>query len=168
MEADVQAFLEHSGVKGMKWGIRKGPDGVRPAAKALDESWFGRLSKKNTERYVNKKMRKASGEKKRFEDLTPEEKKQHASDVKKMGLGIAAVVIGAAATKLILSQHKSMKIKDVKTLKIGEETSKKILAQRKSYSEIVQKQKRLVSAANQHLRSVDNALDIPIRDRVRL
>lgn len=23
MEADVQSFLEHSGVKGMKWGVRK-------------------------------------------------------------------------------------------------------------------------------------------------
>lgn len=39
---DVDAFLAHHGVKGMKWGVRRGPDGVRPIARTLARSKFGK------------------------------------------------------------------------------------------------------------------------------
>lgn len=52
----VQSFLEHHGVKGQKWGIRRDrKTGVRPLAKTLDESRFGKASKANAERHNAKK-----------------------------------------------------------------------------------------------------------------
>lgn len=31
MDDEVNDFLEHYGVRGQKWGVRRGRDGVRPA-----------------------------------------------------------------------------------------------------------------------------------------
>lgn len=56
----VEDVLEHVGVKGMHWGVRRDPvTGVRPSAKALDESAFGKLAKANVNRYNAKKAAKA-------------------------------------------------------------------------------------------------------------
>lgn len=54
-------FMAHYGVKGMRWGVRRDPEtGVRPIAKALDESWFGRVANANANRYMRKKNTKAA------------------------------------------------------------------------------------------------------------
>lgn len=60
----TEAFLAHYGVKGMKWGVRKqDTTGSRQSmAKRLDESWFGRLSKANVERYNRKVAKKKLAE----------------------------------------------------------------------------------------------------------
>lgn len=50
--------LAHYGVKGMKWGVRKDRRGVRPAARALNDSGFGKLSKANKDRYDRKRAAK--------------------------------------------------------------------------------------------------------------
>lgn len=55
---DVNNFLEHFGVKGMKWGVRRGSDGSRPIARTLDQSKFGKLAKANAARYDAKKKAK--------------------------------------------------------------------------------------------------------------
>jgi hypothetical protein len=55
IDIPVEDVIEHFGVKGMKWGVRRDEKtGVRPAAKALDESAFGRLAKANVRRHDSK------------------------------------------------------------------------------------------------------------------
>ncbi len=54
-------FMAHYGVKGMRWGVRRDPEsGVRPIAKALDESWFGRAAKANVNRHMRRQNTKAA------------------------------------------------------------------------------------------------------------
>lgn len=54
MNDDVEEFLlklEHTGVRGMKWGVRRDPKtGVRPIAKTLDQSKIGKAANANAER----------------------------------------------------------------------------------------------------------------------
>jgi hypothetical protein len=50
-DEEVGAFLEHYGVKGMKWGVRKDKTGVRPIARSLSKSKFGDASRKNADRH---------------------------------------------------------------------------------------------------------------------
>lgn len=51
-EITREQALAHFGVKGMRWGVRRDKTtGIRPIAKSLDESRFGKLSKKNVDRY---------------------------------------------------------------------------------------------------------------------
>lgn len=52
---ELDTHLEHYGVKGMKWGVRRGKDGVRPIARTLDNSRFGQAAKKNVARYESSK-----------------------------------------------------------------------------------------------------------------
>lgn len=54
-------FMAHYGVKGMHWGIRRDREtGVRPIAKAFDESVFGRLANANANRYMRRQNTKAA------------------------------------------------------------------------------------------------------------
>jgi hypothetical protein len=64
---DVDEFiLEHFGTKGMKWGVRRdSKTGVRPIAKTLDESGFGKLAKANADRHDQRGARKAQRQVKR-------------------------------------------------------------------------------------------------------
>jgi hypothetical protein len=56
-----EEFLEHYGVKGMHWGIRRDPKtGIRPIAKSLDESRFGTAAKKNAQRHMDKQTARAT------------------------------------------------------------------------------------------------------------
>lgn len=50
----VGDFLEHYGVMGMHWGIRKDANGVRPLAKSLDESKFGQHVKNRQAKQAKK------------------------------------------------------------------------------------------------------------------
>jgi hypothetical protein len=60
MAMTTDEFLAHYGVKGMHWGIRRDPEtGVRPIAKALDSSRFGRMANKNAERRMSKQRSSA-------------------------------------------------------------------------------------------------------------
>lgn len=60
-------FLAHYGVVGMHWGIRRDPKtGVRPLAKSLDESRFGKLAKANANRYMRKQNTRALAKGKPF------------------------------------------------------------------------------------------------------
>lgn len=57
--SNVDEFLEHFGVMGMRWGVRRDPKtGVRPIAKALDESKFGDAARANAEGHISRKYRK--------------------------------------------------------------------------------------------------------------
>lgn len=70
---DINSFLEHHGIKGQKWGIRRDPKtGIRPIATTLNKNSFGIASKRNVDRH-NKR--------------SPETKRKIAS---------AAVGVGAA------------------------------------------------------------------------
>lgn len=51
-EEDYVDYIEHVGVKGMKWGVRRNPKtGIRPIAKTLNDSRFGRAAQKNVDRH---------------------------------------------------------------------------------------------------------------------
>lgn len=63
-DLDELTTLEHHGVKGMHWGVRRGADGVRPIARALDQSKFGQRAAKNVNKHNNRKIAKAD---KKFE-----------------------------------------------------------------------------------------------------
>lgn len=65
MELTPEAYLQHFGVKGMKWGVRRDPNtGVRPIAKTLNDSRLGDASRRNVERHYNRKAyKKARGDK---------------------------------------------------------------------------------------------------------
>lgn len=67
METDVQAFLEHAGVKGMKWGVRRNSNtGVRPIAKTLSNSKFGKLAQRNVDRHNRAKSQRTEKKKTRI------------------------------------------------------------------------------------------------------
>jgi hypothetical protein len=56
MTDEVEDFLAHYGVKGMRWGVRRDPKtGARPIAVALNDSAFGRLARANNDRYNRNK-----------------------------------------------------------------------------------------------------------------
>lgn len=49
---DLEAFLAHHGVKGQRWGVRRDPKtGIRPIAKTLNDSSFGRATQRNIDRH---------------------------------------------------------------------------------------------------------------------
>ena len=86
----LDELVIHYGVKGMRWGVRKDrsssgsskirrdKDGVRPIAKTLNDSWFGKLANRNAERYANKQAQKnldkLNKQKVAGLDLTPQQK----------------------------------------------------------------------------------------------
>ena len=56
---ESEGELSHYGKKGMKWGVRRGSDGVRPIARTLNDSKFGKMSKANADRYNSSSVGKA-------------------------------------------------------------------------------------------------------------
>ena len=57
----VNEALMHYGVMGMHWGIRRDPKtGIRPIAKSLDQSRFGKMAKANANRHMRKQNTRAA------------------------------------------------------------------------------------------------------------
>lgn len=55
---DELTVLEHVGVKGMRWGVRRDKTtGVRPIAAKLNDSRFGKMANANAQRYMDKQRR---------------------------------------------------------------------------------------------------------------
>ena len=54
---DVEELI-HYGKKGMKWGVRRGSDGVRPIARTMNESKMGKKQNKRALDYGAKKAAK--------------------------------------------------------------------------------------------------------------
>jgi hypothetical protein len=97
-----EAALEHYGVKGMKWGVRRDQSALDRAAgrtKSLDDSWFGKLANKNAQRYMRKQTEK--GQRKAEKLLAKEGKKAKAGNP-------ALVAYGAMVATLIVSQKVMM------------------------------------------------------------
>lgn len=62
-------FLEHYGVKGMKWGVRRdSTTGVRPIAKTLNDSRFGRKANARAAKYGAKQDAKLKARQGRFKN----------------------------------------------------------------------------------------------------
>lgn len=57
---NIQEFLDHHGVKGQKWGVRRNPTtGVRPLANTLDKSKFGKAANANAQRSMSRSDKRA-------------------------------------------------------------------------------------------------------------
>lgn len=86
-DEEIGSFLEHHGVRGMKWGVRRNKQtGVRPIAKTLNDSRLGKLSKRNVDRH---NRQKSQGK---------------VSTSEKIAVGLA-VGLGVAATTAILAKR---------------------------------------------------------------
>lgn len=99
---EAEDFLEHYGVKGMKWGITKKtpPSKKKTLGQKLNQSKFGEISRENSKRY-NAKVKAAKS-------LSPEEqaRKQKIQKVVTIGeiAGTATVMAGAAYLQYLLRQ----------------------------------------------------------------
>lgn len=126
-DEDVDAFLAHYGVKGMRWGVRRDPKtGVRPIAKTLNEGRIGRASKANVDRHnarvnnrkLNKASRRADAKKHETEVETARERVRSGKskrDVKqaKREYKQNKHEIGSREAKKILKKARDQRIKDL-------------------------------------------------------
>ncbi len=92
-DISVEEFLAHYGVLGMHWGVRRNSEtGVRPIAKALNDSKFGKASIANADRY---NARQAAKKSKSTKGLSPGQKKA-------LKIGGAVLLIGGAAAAAVI------------------------------------------------------------------
>lgn len=105
MVVDVDDFLMHYGVKGMKWGIRK-PSSAKnlTLGQKLNRSKFGELSRENVKRY-NAKMKEA----KTGEETTRQKNVRKAVKAAEI-TGYVALVAGTAYVNHLLSQKSDVPV----------------------------------------------------------
>lgn len=103
--SDVQKFIEHHGVKGMRWGVRRGRNAksgkaaapARPKAKDLsDEELRKAISRMQMEQQYN--------------SLSSGKKKAGSEFVKGIGTTVVKTAITAVATQQVNTAMKKAKI----------------------------------------------------------
>jgi hypothetical protein len=98
---EIHDFLAQSGVKGMRWGVRKARSANVKVAKAALNSPSAKLGTKIGTKVKEKREAKTP--------KTPEQKKLRNQRI----LGGAMIVAGGALfAKMVLDQHKTMKARD--------------------------------------------------------
>lgn len=85
MTQDVDDFLAHYGVKGMKWGVRKAVDGVGLAAAKTNNVLKDAIAKGRDSRAATKAERKANFEAARNRGYTARLRNQDLQDVGRRG-----------------------------------------------------------------------------------
>lgn len=64
--SEIDDILEHHGVKGQRWGVLRGKDGVRPIARSLNNSRFGKNSQNRVDQFNKGASKSGQSEHDRF------------------------------------------------------------------------------------------------------
>ena len=105
MQQSVEEFIEHHGVKGMRWGVRRARGGTKPSS---DYKKTAPLRKKKPHELTNKQLEevnKRANLEKNFQKLNPNLSKAKITTMK--GKAAVAAVLGTAATATTVLQHVS-------------------------------------------------------------
>jgi hypothetical protein len=103
MNEELEAFLEHHGIKGQRWGIKRNPKtGVRPLAKTFNNK-FGSIARKNVNAHYSR--RRAI---KRFSNDPQRQKKFIGTAAVVTVIGASLALGGSHITK-ILKEHGAKK-----------------------------------------------------------
>ena len=102
----VQDFLEHFGVRGMRWGVRRDPrTGIRPLAKTISESKPGQVAIKRGQTH------KQSTPEKKVNSFIRKHRKAAAITAI---VGTAAVAAGSIYAAKRLGEHKRLKLSQIR------------------------------------------------------
>ena len=83
---DTDDFLEHYGVKGMKWGVRKAADGLSSAGRTVNAGVRDAVQRSKEMREVTKAERKANSEAAAEAGYSRRMRNQDLSDIGKRGV----------------------------------------------------------------------------------
>ena len=86
MAEDLDDFLAHYGVKGMKWGVRKAASGVASAGSSVSAGVKDAVQRTKEKREVKKAERKANFEKALEAGYHPRTRKKDLEDVGRRGV----------------------------------------------------------------------------------
>jgi hypothetical protein len=97
---EFSAFLEHHGVKGQKWGVRRNRSRVKTSRKTASRTTFQKPPSRLTDAQLNSRIKRMELEK-RYKELNKNdvtEGKKFTSDVlKSSGKQVATTIIAGAA-----------------------------------------------------------------------
>lgn len=97
---EFNAFLEHHGVKGQKWGVRRNRNRVKTSRKTASKTTFQKPPSRLTDAQLNSRIKRMELEK-RYKELNKNdvtEGKKFTSDVlKSSGKQVATTIIAGAA-----------------------------------------------------------------------
>jgi len=139
MIIDEELYLEHYGVRGMHWGIRRDPKtGVRPIAKALNEGPAGRASKANVDRYEARRRARINltpGQQKRLDSsVRVAQGKASVSDTLRVAShqSLVSIIRGHGLKGAAARDAEKFKARQ-KRLKNGKDVTKNILTRQGTY-----------------------------------